>query len=156
MVLLGFLTCNNKIISKETIVFLLGFVLFILSIHLFYFWALHAIAQETLVFFFFWSDTTNNSTFFKPPMIQSTCKCKKKTVKNYHIYSECCKILPMFFFKISLKIPLMIRIWWSESIYKEGKMAIVFILFTYYFISNSSTPKEEEKTRLAGTRCYST
>lgn len=35
-------------------------------------------------------------------------------------------------------------------------MAIVFILFTYYFISNSSTPKEEEKTRLAGTRCYST
>jgi len=53
MVLLGFLTCNNKIISKGTIVFLLGFVLFILSIHLFYFWALHAIAQETLVFFFF-------------------------------------------------------------------------------------------------------
>lgn len=36
-------------------------------------------------------------------------------------------------------------------------MAIVFILFTYYFISNSSTPKEEEeKTRLAGTRCYPT
>lgn len=36
-------------------------------------------------------------------------------------------------------------------------MAIIFILFTYYFISNSSTSKEEgEKIRLAGTRCYPT
>lgn len=83
-------------------------------------------------------------------MIQSTCKCKKKTVKNYHIYSECCKILSMHFF---LKY-LWRYLWRSEfdgvKVYtrRERWQSFSFFLLITLFPTQALQKKKKKKPDL--------